>query len=102
MHARLPELASIRAADAQANVTHGAGLDAMKPANIADREYFTRLRDSPDSGLVISEPLIGRISGKPVMAAVRRVNAPDGSFAGAIYGTIPLDLFTRLFATVDL
>jgi len=102
MHSRLPELNSIRTTDASANVTSGSGPDAGKPSNIADREYFKRLRESPEAWLVISQPITGRISGNPMLVAARRVNAPDGSFAGVTYGTILLEYVSRLFAAVEV
>ncbi|MBI4958303.1 MAG: PAS domain S-box protein [Desulfovibrio sp.] len=102
LHSRLPELNSLRTTDAYANITQGVGVDATRPENIADREYFKLLREHPDSGLVISSPLVGRISGKPMLVVARRANSPDGSFAGITYGTILLEYFSMLFAAVEV
>jgi two-component sensor histidine kinase len=48
------------------------------------------------TGYTITAPLAGRYSGKTVIWTVRRLQAPDGSFAGAITGSIDLEELRRL------
>jgi two-component sensor histidine kinase len=48
------------------------------------------------TGYTITAPLKGRYSGKAVIWTVRRLQAPDGSFAGAITGSIDLEELRRL------
>ncbi len=99
---RLPELAGLRMADAKGKIAYGAGLPAGTLANVADRDYFRSLRDDPKAGLIISKPVVSRIIGKWVIILARRVNRPTGAFAGVVYGVIPLENFTRLFASIDV
>jgi hypothetical protein len=99
---RQPDLDSVRVTDAIGNVLYGTGLQAGLEINSADREFFQRLRDQPDSGLVISRPLIGRISGKWSIVLARRVNQLNGSFAGVAYAVIFLERFQQAFAKLDL
>ena len=100
--ARQSDLESLRYANAQGIVEYGAGVVSGSPVSAADREYFTRLRDVPGAGLFITMPILGRISGKWVIILARRVNAPDGSFAGVVFATISLDNFQKLFSTLNL
>ena len=52
------------------------------PAQVFDREYF-RVHQPRDSGqLFIGTPIKGRVSGKSFIPVSRRINKPDGSFAG--------------------
>ena len=101
-HLRLPILDGLRVVNAQGEIAYGSGLNTSTLTSVADRAYFTRLRDNPNAGLVISEPIMGRISNKWVIILARRVNRIDGTFAGIVFGTIALDHFSNLFSTVDI
>lgn len=100
--ARIPELANIRAADAEGVVAYGTGLPAGETVNVADRDYFTSVRDAPQDALFLARPVFGRFTHTWVMNLSRRVNYPNGTFAGIVFGTIPIDFFTTLFSSFDL
>ena len=100
--ARLPELSGLRLADAQGDVRYGTSLSPGAPVNVASRDFFIRLRDHPDAGLVISNPIVSRITGKWQIALARRMNQPDGSFAGTAAALIELDKFTTKFAALNI
>ncbi len=101
-HARFPELDGLRVTNAAGIVAYGIGVDPQAPVNVADRDYFLQARDNPKSGLFISRPLFGRISKKWVIVIARRIDNPDGSFAGVVYAGLPLDYFTRTFSHLDI
>jgi len=98
---RLPELSSIRTYDAEGKIQYGKGAH-VGSINISDRDFFSYLRDRPDAGTIISAPFIGRISDKWVFVVSRRMDSPDGSFAGIVNGAIELDYYTKLFSTLDI
>ena len=100
--ARIPSLDSLRLADARGQVEHGTGVMPGTPISIADRDYFLRLVADPACGLVISEPIVGRISGKPVLVLARALTGPDGRFMGAVYGVVALEAINRTFAALDV
>lgn len=100
--ARLPELDSLRIASADGRVRHGRGVAAAAAISIADRDYFVRARDEANAALIISKPLFARISKKWVIAFARRLNHPDGSFAGVVYINLALDHFNQTFAALDI
>jgi PAS domain S-box-containing protein len=100
--ARLPELDGLRMADARGKIKYGKGVPPGNPKSIADRDYFARLRSDPGSGLIISKPLVSRVIGKWVIILARRVNRPDGTFAGVVYGVIPLEHFLKVFSSIDV
>jgi len=98
---RIPELTNLRMADKKGDILYGVKKDD-KIANVADRDYFTALRDTPSLDMTISKPLLGRVSKKWIIIVAFRVNAPDGSFAGVIHGNIALDYFKKLFSTLQI
>ncbi len=103
-HGWQPDLDSLRVTDAAGEVLYGVGVDAkIRPrTSAADRDYFQRLRQEADAGLVFSKPVLGKISGKWVLIMARRIQKPDGSFGGVVYGPIALEHFYRFFASMDV
>jgi hypothetical protein len=101
-HERAPELLAIRTTDAEGVVDHGSGVGSNASVNLSDREHFIRLRDVPGAGLVISRPLMGRLTGTWVIILARRIERPDHSFAGMAHAVISLDQFTRAFSALDV
>lgn len=99
---RLPELSDIRSADAQGNLRYGTGLSPDTLINVADREFFVRLRDDADAGLVVSKPILSRTNGKWQIVLSRRMNHSDGSFAGTVVAVIELDKISAKFSTLNI
>jgi len=98
---RQPTLEDLGVASADGSVTMGTGIGSA-PLNISQRPYFIRLRDVPNAGLVISAPFQRYRNGEKIIALARRVNRPNGDFAGVVVGLIALDQFERHFAFVNL
>jgi PAS domain S-box-containing protein len=72
------------------------------PTNIVDREFFQTHRQSDTHSLIISQPVLGRVSGRWAITLTRRLNKPDGSFAGIVAISIEPRYLTRLFETTTL
>ncbi|PUA16606.1 sensor domain-containing diguanylate cyclase [Glaciimonas sp. PCH181] len=90
--------------DEAGNVVIDSKSESPRNANLADRDYFKVHRDSPDIGLYISrpfEPRMDDVTGASI-ALSRRLSHPDGSFAGAVVGTMRLNYFRKLFAGMNL
>jgi PAS domain S-box-containing protein len=98
--AHQPNLQSIQVAAADGAVRQS--VPAREPANIADKEFFIRAREGKPDGLVISKPMAGGIEGDWIIVAARRLNLPDGSFAGIVYASIPVEQFEKALAALDL
>ena len=98
---RLPDIDLLRATNAAGEAIYGVGVPAT-PASLAHRDYFKRLRDDPNAGLVVSEPVIGKISQRWIWLMARRINNPDGSFAGLVYGSAFIDELVRMFKQIQM
>jgi signal transduction histidine kinase/CheY-like chemotaxis protein/HPt (histidine-containing phosphotransfer) domain-containing protein len=57
---------------------------ADRALDFADRDYFVAHALSDDGRLVVGRPVTGRLSGRAAITLSRRVNGPDGGFAGVL------------------
>jgi PAS domain S-box-containing protein len=99
--ARTPDVASLRVLGADGLARYNAP-PVPTPVSLADREYFTALRDRPIDALYVSRPFMGRILPAPLVVAARPLPAPPGSFAGVVTGAIPLSRLAALFADIEV
>lgn len=88
--------ADIAIADENGNVSatvhHWRGSEKV---SVADREHFRVHRDTDTGAMFIGKPVIDRISGRAV-PLTRRINRPDGSFAGVAMLLIEHPRFTSV------
>ena len=100
---RIPELYAVRITNEEGQIVAGSDQDSLTPGrDLSQRAYFIKARDDPQSGLIISDPLIGTTSHKWTMVFARRLEKPDGSFDGIVYGAMILERYLNLFAGVDI
>ncbi len=85
-------------ADAEGNVVYG--VNQQEKLNIEQREFFQEAKKHPTSSLVVSKPLKGLRSGKWGIYLARRMNNPDGSFAGVCYAAIRLESLRNVISSV--
>jgi diguanylate cyclase (GGDEF)-like protein len=72
------------------------------PLYLGDREHFRKQLDPAIDKLFISEPVLGRTSGKRSIQFTRRLRGPDGSFAGIIVMSIDPNFIERFYRAVDI
>jgi len=70
--------------------------------NISDMTHFIAQRDNKEAGLFIAPPYRSAVSDKWLTAASRRINNPDGSFAGVITAPINQAYFSKIYQSIDL
>ncbi|CAK0755978.1 two-component system, cell cycle sensor histidine kinase PleC [uncultured Gammaproteobacteria bacterium] len=95
-------VADLTLLDADGTLIAAATTTTESGANFSERAYFRDHRDHPDLGLKVDPPLLSNPSGKWLIAFSRRINRPDGGFAGVLVATLPLDYFQLLFRAVDV
>lgn len=74
----------------------------VKAPYIGDREYFQRHVDNNNGALDISAPLIGRVAGKQILVLSRRLNQPDGSFAGIVFLSFDPQYLSGFFSDLTI
>ena len=98
----LPELDGLRVADERGNLIYGPTWPMPAVVNVADRDYFLQLKNTPQSGLLVSKPIKGRVAGHWIIIIGQRISKPNGAFAGVAFGALPLERIDRLFSTLQV
>lgn len=96
-----PEISSFRIFDAKGDDLYISG-PPVAHHNVADRSYFICAKAVPTPKICISEAIIGKITGKPVVVIAKPVIGKDGKFKGAISGVLEMNHLTRIFSGLDL
>lgn len=71
-------------------------------ANLGDRDYFQYHKTHRDRGSYVNTRVRSIISDKWLIGLTRRIDHPDGSFAGVVAATIDVAYFERFYATFNL
>jgi len=71
-------------------------------ANNSDRDYFIYHRDHTDPKPFIGSSIRSRSTNEWIITVSRRINHPDGSFAGVTIATIYLKYFISLYEDIDI
>src|SRR6218665_1865764 len=73
--------------------------DTIPPnANNADREYFIYHRSHTDGGVHVGKVITSRSTGELIIPVSRRINNPDGSFAGVALATLKVEYFNDFYS----
>ena len=105
--AHIPHLTGVSVQIAVAN-TQGDIVASTLPlpeagtVSITDRGHFRVQLDQPDTGLFISRPMLGRVSGRWSIQLTRRLNNADGKLIGVIVLSLDPGYFQRTFSTLDV
>ena len=72
-----------------------------EPTDLSAREHFRVHRDNPNAGLFIGKPVLGKVSKQVIIPVTRRLEKPDGSFAGVLVFSLDPELLASLSRIVD-
>jgi len=96
------QVRSMALIDPAGRLTYSTIPTARLGADLSDRDYVVAHRDNPQAALVIGLPVVGRASGEWVLPLSRRLVASDGSFAGVVQATLPLDALQDFFRSLQV
>ena len=99
---RMPEVEGLRLTNKNGDIILGTEIDYNNKVNVADREYFIHHVGNNDDKMHISQPVIGRVIKHYIIIFSRHYNSPDGSFAGVVYASVPVDHFAALLSRFDV
>ena len=70
--------------------------------NNSDREYFIYHKQNLDQGVHVGVPIESRSTGRWIIPVSRRINHPDGTFAGVALTTIDMEYFRAFHDSFDI
>jgi signal transduction histidine kinase/DNA-binding response OmpR family regulator len=82
-------------------VAHSYERDPPRPS-IATMEHFVVHKNGTESSLFVSAPFVSVATGRWFSAISRRMNNPDGSFAGVATAPLDLSYFSHIYRALDL
>lgn len=89
--------------DEHGEVRADSASETPHPGNFADSPWFIAHSKHAELGLYIGAPTITRLlPGREAINVSRRVNRPDGTFAGVVVGAIDLEYFRQLLSGLKL
>jgi diguanylate cyclase (GGDEF)-like protein/PAS domain S-box-containing protein len=97
-----PVLIAIGWANATGDVQAHSYADAAPGPNIATLPHFIAQRESAADGLFVAPPFRSARTGNWITAASRRLNNPDGSFAGVISAALDPSYFASTYRAIRL
>ncbi|HSV26024.1 MAG TPA: cache domain-containing protein, partial [Xanthobacteraceae bacterium] len=75
--------------------------DPFVPIDVSDRDHFRFHLTNTDDQLYISQPVIGRASGKWSIQFTRSIHNNDGSFAGVVVASLDPRHLTKFYDKID-
>ncbi|HEX9210176.1 MAG TPA: PAS-domain containing protein [Bradyrhizobium sp.] len=75
---------------------------ALPRGNISDMSHFIAQRDGAGTGLFVAPPYRSAGGDKWFSAASRRLNNPDGSFAGVVAAPLDQSFLLKIYRKIDL
>jgi PAS domain S-box-containing protein len=98
----LSKVGDFRVTDTSGLVRFGPSVDKDSKISYGDRAFFVQQRDALTQKLLVSDPVLSRVSELWVVVLSRRYNYPDGRFAGVIAAAVPLSYFSALLGELNL
>jgi diguanylate cyclase (GGDEF)-like protein len=99
---QLPQLHGLFVYDESGRWLVNSNGPAPSGANNADRGYFIHHRDHVQRSAYVGPPVRSRSTNAWIFTVSRRIDHPDGSFAGIVLATLSLDYFSRLYQSLDI
>ena len=93
----MPQLHGLFIYDANGRWVVTDKLGTPESANNADRDYFIYHRTHTDRSVRISNVVSSRSTQELIIPVSRRLNNPDGSFAGVMLGTVKVSYFVDYY-----
>jgi PAS domain S-box-containing protein len=99
---RAPQFGSILVIDEKGKLKISSTSRLPPGTDFSDRDFFRAHRDHPGLGLTVTAPYQQTTNGDALMVLSRRINYPDGRFAGVVAGAMRLSYIQQLFSGVAL
>ncbi|HLZ65952.1 MAG TPA: response regulator [Aliidongia sp.] len=93
---------SLIIADADGHLLADSEAYNVTAVSVADRDFFKIHKDAVINDYFVGSPAHSRLDGQWTFAISRRINNPDGSFAGVVVADVDLSYFKLFYDTIDV
>ncbi|WP_187371467.1 GGDEF domain-containing protein [Methylobacterium oryzihabitans] len=100
--ATMPRLGGLFLFDAEGRWMASSAPASPANANNGDRDYFRRHKADPSPAVAVGQPVRSRSRGHWIIPVSRRIDAPDGSFAGVALVTLAASYFSDTYAPFQI
>lgn len=100
--AELPYVRALFVIGPDGFITHDTDYPDTPHVSLADRSYFLAHQRAPNIGVFVGEPLISRSVDRWFVPLARRVDGPDGSFAGVVVAAVEPRIFENTYYRLSL
>ena len=100
--ATVPMLRDLMVFDANGDRIVNSGRPAPEVENIADREYYQYHAANRDRGAHFGKPVRGKLDGTWIVTLSRRIDSPNGDFAGMVEATFAVAALRQFYETFDV
>ena len=97
----LPQARAIGLVSSDGWLVNGSRLWPIPAVELSDRDYYMHFREHDDHGLFISVPGRELMSGRSTFFLGRRVNGPDGTFAGIVLALVDAQYFEDFYRAIS-
>jgi diguanylate cyclase (GGDEF)-like protein len=99
--ATLPHMFNIVIADQNGQLVVSTAAWPTPAINVGDRDYFKAAQARLDGRLSTSVPIRNRIDGNRTIVFARRLETPDGGFAGIVFASVNSDYFEAIYGSTQ-
>jgi signal transduction histidine kinase len=98
----LPQIDGAFVVDANGDILASSRQFPAPRINVAPANFFQALKDHPDRGMVIENPILIGLSGQWILYLARAITDDTGQFAGIVLVAITVNYFEGYFSTIDV
>jgi signal transduction histidine kinase len=84
------------ASDEQGTAITASNGVPVRGVSFAERDYFRAHQSGRETGLVVAEPVVGKVTKREVVVLSRRLQTGTGEFAGAVWAPVDVRVISRL------
>ena len=97
--ATVPHIFNIVVTDETGQLVTSTAAWPTPKINVADRDYFKTAQSRLDGKLSTSVPIKNRIDGNQTIVFARRLETPEGAFAGIIFASVNSNYFEAIYGS---
>ncbi|WP_139211502.1 hybrid sensor histidine kinase/response regulator [Marinovum algicola] len=102
LNERLETVRALFVIGADGHISHDTDYPDTPRVSLADRQYFSVLRDDPDRDFYVGRPILSRSVSRWFVPVARRLESSDGQFAGVAVAALEPNFIERTYGRLKL